>query len=321
MLVAIRLVAGRVATALPLVALVILIAFSLIHLAPGNPAYVLAGDAPSPAVLAAVTEEYDLDSPVATQLATFFGHALRGDFGQSIYYRRPVFSVIVDRLPATLLLTFAATTLSSVLGIWIGVFCAAHAGSRRDTAVGMVAMVGYSVPGFWLAQLLVLVFAAKLRWLPTLGMTSSRTPTDGVLHVLDILHHLILPAITLAIFMTATIARYTRTAMIEALSQEYVEVARTKGLSGAAILRRHALPNSLVPIVTVIGLEFGGVLSGAVVTEIVYGWPGLGRLFYDAVFRRDFPLMIAAFIFSCVAVIVVNTLSDLLAILIDPRLR
>ena len=311
----------RAILAVPLVVVVVALTFFLMRLAPGDPATILAGESPSPEFLAKVRAEYGLDQPVGAQFLAYAGKALTGDFGTSLYFRRPVFAVIWERFPATVLLTGSAMLLASVLGILLGVAAARRAGSRTDAAIGLASLIGYSVPGFWLGQLFVIFFAVQLDWLPSGGMTATRVTYTGLRHVLDVAEHLLLPMVTLAIFLLTMIARFTRAAMVDALAQDYVLVARAKGAGSRRLVWHHAFRNAAVTTVTVIGLEFGAVLAGAVVTEIVFGWPGLGRVFYDAVNRRDFPLLTGAFIFSSVIVILVNAASDAACAMLDARVR
>lgn len=312
----------RLALAVPLVIVVVTLTFFFIRLAPGDPAFVLAGgDAPTPEFIAQIRSEYGLDQPLTVQFMAFLKKAVTGDFGTSIYAGRPVFEVILERFPATALLTGTAMLLASILGIVVGVLSAGRAGSRMDTIVSGASLVGYSVPGFWIGQLLILLFAVTLNWLPAGGMTAARATYSGLRYAQDVAIHMVLPTITLTVFLLTMIARYTRAAMIDALDQDFVLVAEAKGVPRRGILWRHAFGNSAVTAVTVIGLEFGSVLAGAVVVEIVFGWPGLGRLFYDAIYRRDFPLLTGAFMFSSFLVIVVNVVSDIICAMLDPRLR
>jgi peptide/nickel transport system permease protein len=311
----------RLLLAIPLILAVIVVTFALIHLAPGDPAYLLAGDAPTPEFLREVRAEYGLDKPVWLQLVNYIGQAVRLDFGTSIYFKQPVFDVILQRLPATLLLTITAMIVAVVLGVLLGVGAARNRGTRMDGILSTISLAGYSIPTFWLGQLLILVFAIWLDWLPTGGFTSTRVSYTGVDHVMDVGQHLILPVISLAVFELGLIARFTRTAMIESLDRDYITVAYAKGADEDRVLWRHALPNALLTTVTVIGLELGALLAGAVVTETIFGWPGLGTLFYDAVFRRDFPLLTGCFIFAAAMVIAANLLTDLLYAVLDPRVR
>jgi peptide/nickel transport system permease protein len=232
-----------------------------------------------------------------------------------------VFSVILERFPATVIMTGTAMIVASVVGILVGVASAKRAGSRADAAISAASLLGYSMPGFWVGQLLVLLFAVWLDWFPASGMVAARATYTGWRYIGDVAWHMVLPVATLTVFLLTLIARFTRAAMIDALDQDYVLVAQAKGASQNRVLWHHAFRNACVTTVTVIGLEFGAVLAGAVVVEIVFGWPGLGRLFYDAIYRRDFPLLTGAFMFSSMIVIVVNMISDVVCALLDPRIR
>jgi peptide/nickel transport system permease protein len=311
----------RLLTAAFLVFAVVASTFFLIHLAPGDPTDVMAGDAATPEFRAEVRHTYGLDQPINQQFATFVGRAVTGDFGTSIYYNRPVFAVIWDRVPATFLLTGSAIVVSTILGTLIGVAAARRAPGRLDTLITGGSLIGYSVPGFWIGQLLVLLFAVELGWLPTGGMVSARAHFTGLAYLADLGRHMALPVLTLSIFMAAMIARFTRTAMIEALDQDFIIVAEAKGVGPRRLVWHHAFRNAVVTVVTVVGLEFGAVLAGALVIEIIFGWPGLGRLFYDAIYRRDFPLLTGSFIFTSIAVVAVNALTDITCAILDPRVR
>jgi peptide/nickel transport system permease protein len=310
----------RLAIGIPFLVVIVAITFLLVHMAPGDPAIILAGDAPAPEFLARIRAEYGLDLPLHEQLFTYIVRALHFDFGTSIYFRRPVLEVVAERIPNTLLLTGAAMLLASVTGILLGVWAARFRGTAVDSAVSGLSLLGFSIPTFWLGQLLVLLFAVTLNLLPTGGMIASRARFTGFDHIVDVAQHLILPAVTLAAFELCMIARFTRTAMIQALDRDFILVAEAKGASALRVLWRHAFPNAVLTSITIIGLEFGTLLAGAVVTETIYGWPGLGRLFYEAVFRRDFPLLNGCFIFAAAAVIVVNLATDVVYALIDPRI-
>jgi peptide/nickel transport system permease protein len=309
----------RLTAAIPLLLVIVVLTFVLIRLAPGDPAQLLAGDAPSPEFLARVRAEHGLDRPIAEQLGLYLWRALHFDFGTSIHFQKPVLDLVLERAPATLLLTGTAMALATIFGILLGLWAAWHRGTTTDSALSALSLLGYSVPTFWLGQLLVLLFAVWLNWLPSGGMMSARIRYTGVDHVLDVAKYLILPSITLMTFELGLVARFTRTAAIEALKHDYILVAYAKGARGARVLWRHVLPNAIVTSITVVGLEFGVLLAGAVVTETIFSWPGLGRLFYDAVFRRDFPLLSGCFIFASAAVILANLLTDLLTMIVDPR--
>jgi peptide/nickel transport system permease protein len=313
------LILRRLALGVPLVLIIIVLTFALVRLAPGDPALLLAGDAPTPEFLAQVRAEYDLDKPLPQQLVTYLLHAVQGDLGTSIYFGVPVTQLILQYFPVTLLLTSLAMFTASVLGIVLGVVAADRRDTATDAIVGGASLLGFSIPIFWLGQLLVLLFAVTLDILPAGGWNSARFTYHGFDHVLDVAQHLVLPVTTLMLFETAMITRFTRAAMIEALGKDYVTVAYAKGASHGRVLWRHALANALTTSVTVIGLEFGVLLAGAVVTEIIYGLPGLGRLFFDSIFRRDFQLMTGCFIFASAAVVVVNIITDIVVAALDPR--
>jgi peptide/nickel transport system permease protein len=317
----IRLLLRRLLGAVPLVFAVVALTFFVIRLAPGDPAFILGGEAPTPEFLAQIRAEYGLDKPVWQQFLTFVGHAATGDFGKSIYAKRPVFDVILERLPATALLAGTAMAVASIVGVLLGVSAAKRAGTGGDAAISAFSLLGTSVPSFWIGQLLILLFAVWLGWFPVSGMVAARARYTGWNHIWDVAMHMVLPVTTLAVYLITLIARFTRTAMIEAMAQDFILVVRAKGVGARAILWHHAFRNAVVTTVTVIGLEFGAVLAGAVVVEIVFGWPGLGRLFYDAIFRRDFPLLTGSFMFSALVVIGVNTASDMACAMLDPRLR
>ncbi|MCC7346037.1 MAG: ABC transporter permease [Variibacter sp.] len=313
------LILRRLALGVPLVLIIVVLTFLLTRLAPGDPALLLAGDAPTPEFLAQVRAEYDLDKPMLQQLATYVVRAAQGNLGTSIYFGVPVTQLILQHFPVTLLLTCLSMFCASALGILLGVVAADKRDSPVDALVSGASLLGFSIPIFWLGQLLVLLFAVTLNILPAGGMSSARVTYYGFDHVLDVARHLVLPVTTLMLFEMAMITRFTRAAMIEALGKDYVTVAYAKGATHRRVLWRHALPNALVTSVTIIGLEFGVLLAGAVVTEIIYGLPGLGRLFFDSIFRRDFQLMTGCFIFASTAVVVVNIITDIVVATLDPR--
>jgi peptide/nickel transport system permease protein len=309
----------RILIAIPLVLVVVLLSFGLIRMAPGDPALLLAGDAPTPEFLAQIRAQYGLDDPLWRQLLSYVTRIFSGDFGTSIHFGRPVLGLILGHFPVTALLTGVSMLLAAIVGVALAVYAASHRDGKADTAISALALVGYSIPSFWLAQLLILVFAVWLDWLPTGGMSSARVSFEGGEMLLDRIRHMILPVLTLMLFEMAMISRYTRTAMIKALDMDYITVAYAKGASNARVLWRHALPNSLVTTVTIIGLQFGILLAGALAIEVIFGWPGLGRLFIDAIFRRDFPLLMGCFIFSSMFVIAVNIVTDTVSVALDPR--
>ncbi len=295
--------------------------FVLIHLAPGDPIAIFAGDSGDAAYYAEMRARFGLDRPIHEQLAVYLANVARGDFGTSYLHRRPALEIIVDRMPATLLLMLTALALSTIGGVWLGATAARHSGQAPDHAITVSTLVGGATPAFWLGQVLVIAFAANLGWFPVQGMTSVRGVPEGFARLLDLLHHLVLPPATLGLLQLALVTRLTRAGVREALAEEYVRTARAKGLAPRVVLRRHALPNALPPVVTVVGGHFGTLLTGAVLTKIIFAWPGLGRLLYDATLSRDYPLLMSIFLIASAGVIVANLLTDLAYGALDPRVR
>ncbi len=312
----------RALQAVPVVLAVIVITFLLIHLAPGNPIFFLIGEyAPPPEYVAKVTREYGLDRPVHEQLITYVAKVVQGDLGTSYFFRQPVISIILERVGPTLLLTLTAYTIASVLGVFLGAMAAKRPYSSLDHATTLFSVTGYSLPVFWLGQLLLVSLALGLGLFPAQGMTSLRDPRIGLDLVVDVLHHLALPALALATVQLALVARLTRANTLEALQEDYVVTARAKGVDEDRVLFKHALRNSILPVVTVIGLNFGYAISGTILVETVFSWPGLGRLLFDSVLSRDYPVITGLFIFITVTVVIANLLTDILYAYLDPRIR
>ena len=305
----------RLVTGVVLLAVVTAATFGLVRLAPGDTAQVLAGQAGAdPEYLALIRERFGLDRPLPYQIGSYLRAAAQGDLGYSAVRGQSVRSAIGERLPASLLLAGTALALAAVLGITLGIAAAARRGRLVDAAASVVSLVGYSLPVFWLGQLLVALFAVRLHWLPAGGMRSAEGGGTA-----DVAHHLVLPALTLALLLLALVVRVTRTAMVDALGDDYVRVARAKGAPERAVLVRHALPNALRPVITVLTGYVGLVLTGAVLVETVFVWPGLGRLLYDSVLARDTPMLTGILLFSTVVVFAANLLADVLYRALDPR--
>ncbi len=299
---------------------VLVLTFVLIRLAPGDPIAVLAGERSTPEYQAQLRQDLGLDQPLSIQLWRYLIGAARGHFGYSFTLHESVLALILQRLPATLLLMICSLGLSAALGIWTGVRIAVRPQSAAANSLTVGSLVGYSIPSFWLAEILILVFAVRLQWFPLVGMTSLGGQT-GIRQWMDVGWHLVLPATTLIIFNLALFSRLTRAAMQEVLDQEYVIVARGKGLPERAVIFKHALRNSLLPLVTVFGLNLGNVPAGFVLVETVFGWPGLGRLTFDAIAARDYPLISGLFVMISETVVVANLVTDAVYGLIDPRIR
>jgi peptide/nickel transport system permease protein len=316
-----RYILRRILQAVPLLLGILIINFTLIHLAPGDPIYLLAGDAGDAAYFAAMRAKFGLDQPIPTQLGLYLLNAAQGQFGYSFAYTRPVFEVIWSRVPATLLLMGGSLILSTALGIWMGIVSARRAHSALDVGISVGTLLGYGMPAFWLAQLLVLVFAIWLGWFPIQGMVNVRADHTGLAFVADVLHHLFLPMLTLTLLHLALVARLTRTGLREELSEDYVRTAYAKGLFDAQVIHRHALRNALLPVVTAVGSHIPSLFTGAVLTEIIFAWPGIGRLLYDATLNRDYPLLMGIFLLVAVTVILANLVTDILYTFLDPRVR
>jgi len=282
------------------------VAFLLVSLS-GDPAFILLPPDAGAEQRAAFRHLYGLDRPLPVQYASYVSHVARGDFGRSFAFGRPAIEVVLERVPATLLLTATAVALGVAIGIPAGVVAAVRAGTLGDRAVMAMVLLGQSVPTFWLGLLMIRIFAVNLRWLPVSGY-------GGVLN-------LVMPALALGLYLAALLARLTRSEMLEALAQDYVRTARAKGLSERAVTVVHALKNALLPIVTLIGLQLGALLGGAVVTETVFAWPGVGTLILDAILRKDYPVLLAAVELVAAGFIVINMSLDLLYGYLDPRLR
>ncbi len=315
-------VARRLASTVVLLVVISALTFTLISLAPGDAAFTLAGSGGAdPAYMALLHHRLGLDRPLSHQLGSYLWGTARGDLGFSVVQGRPVFDIIMSRLPATLLLSATAIAISSVGGVVLGLVAAARRGSRLDATVSVGSLVAYSIPVFWLGQLLVGLFAVRLRWLPASGMTTTGASQHGFAHVIDLARHLAMPVAAFSLLLLGLIVRTTRQAAIEPLNEDYVRAARGRGIPERRLLFRHVLPNVLRPVITVVTAQVGLLLTGAVLVETVFGWPGLGRLLFDSVLKRDTPLLVGLLLFSSVVVALANLVADVLYRLIDPRLR
>ncbi|MCM2563310.1 ABC transporter permease [Lutimaribacter sp. EGI FJ00015] len=314
----------RIGYGLVLMLCVVILNFLLIRLAPGDPAMVIAGEmgGATEEMLESIREEYGLNKPVLTQLAIYVGNVARGDLGQSFFFDQPVASLIAQRVGPTILLVIVAQVLSIVIGVVLGVLAARKPNGLMSGFVSVFATIGYAVPVFWTGIMLIILFASILPIFPVEGMQSVRLRDAGPLaKALDIAHHLVLPAFTLAIIYLAQYARLSRASMLEVLGSDYIRTARAKGASQRSVLFKHALRNAALPILTVAGLQFGNLISGALLVETVFNWPGMGRLAFDSILRRDYPTIMGVLFFASAMVVVANLLTDLSYRLADPRLR
>jgi peptide/nickel transport system permease protein len=292
-----------------------IVVFAGVRALPGDPALALAGEDRDPESLRAIREQYGLDDSLLVQFWQFVSHAARGDLGRSIRTGEPVGSMIAGALPVTIELSILAILVASVIGVGAGVVAAVRRGRPAEWAANALALLGLSVPNFWLGLMAILYLSVALGLFPASGFVPFFT------NPIDNLHHLVLPALILGTGLAAVIMRQTRSSMLDALSADYIRTAEAKGLGPGAVIGRHALRNSLIVVVTIVGLQLGALISGAVVTERIFALPGFGKLTVDAVFQRDYPVIQAVVLVTATAYIVINLLVDLLYSVIDPRIR
>lgn len=320
----------RLLLALPALLGAILIVFLLVRLAPGDPATAMAGPQATEEYVQQIKAEFNLDKHIAVQFITYMKKlVLEGELGESIRTNRPVITEISEKFPATLELALAGVFIATVLGIPAGVISATRANTAVDSLTRLGSLLGVSIPVFWLGLMLMLVFAVILGVLPTSGrgpnLVSEVVPAVLFRAEIGVLaewaRYIALPAVSLGALSTALVTRITRSAMLDVLGQDYISTARAKGVVERRTILRHGLKNALIPIVTVIGIQFGLLLDGAVLTETVFAWPGMGRLIVDSIVNRDFPVVQGALIVLAASVIILNLLVDLLYVAVDPRIR
>ena len=312
----------RLLQAVPVVVAIVVLNFLLLHLAPGDAAQVLAGEAGSatPEYIAQLRQRFGLDRPLLVQLVFYLKQMLLLDLGFSFRHSMPVLDLIMARLGPTLLLMVTTFSVAVSLGIALGLLAAARAGRWHDTLISVLALISYATPLFWVGLMLIVVFSVKLGWLPTSGMETVGAFYEGWPRVLDIGRHLILPALSLSLFYLALYVRLMRAAVLEQAGMDYVTTARAKGLGEARITLSHVLRNAVLPVVTVAGVQVGGLLGGSVVIESVFAWPGLGLLAFQSLFARDFNLLLGIFFLSACLVVVLNLVVDVVHTLLDPRI-
>lgn len=316
-----RYIAARLAQVIPTVAAILVVAFVLIHAAPGDPVLALAGEHGDAAYYAFMRERFGLDQSIPRQLLTWFSRVMSGDLGVSYVHGRATLDVIAERIPATLLLTGTALLMSCAVAIPLGAFSATMPHGARDIGISTAALALYSTPAFWLGQLAIIGLALKLGLFPVQGMTSGEGAADGGARFWDVARHLALPALVLAAQEIAILVRITRRAMLDELSRDHIRTARAKGLGPVRIVIRHAMPRALLPLVTIVGARVGHLIAGAAVIEIVFGWPGMGRLLFGSLQSRDLPILLGLFLVVSLTVVLANLLSDLAHAAIDPRIR
>ena len=310
-----RFILSKAAGMLAVLAIVAVLVFVLTRAASGDPVAVLLGDQATTADIARVQKQYGLDQPLPTQFVIWLREVLHGNLGDSIFLQRPVTQALAERAEPTTLLTLLAVALATLIGVPCGIVSAVYRGRAADQGVSGLAMLGASVPSFWLGIVLIQIFSVKMGWFPVSGYGEPGAP------LAERLHALLLPAITLGLLNSALITRFTRASMLDVLGEDYVRTARAKGLSEAVVVLKHALRNALVPIVTVVGLTTALMIGGAVVTETVFSLPGVGNLIVNAVLRRDYPVIQGALLVIAAIYVVINFAIDLLYAVVDPRIK
>lgn len=313
-------VGRRLLQVVPTVLAILLVGFLLIHLAPGDPVLALAGEHGDEAYYDFMRDRFGLDEPLPARTLTYLSRVVRGDLGVSYVQGRPVRQLLLERVPATLLLTGTALLVSTFLGILLGALAARKPHGTGDAIVTMSTLGLFAAPVFWVGQLAIVVAAFHLGWFPVQGMRSAVGPS-GPAAALDVLHHLALPALVLASQEIAAVSRLTRQSLLTELASAHVRTARAKGLDEVRVMLRHALRRALLPVVTVVGSRAGHLLAGTVVVEVVFAWPGLGRLLVTSVQARDMPVILGTFFLVAVGVVLANLATDLVYRSIDPRIR
>ena len=314
--------ARRLIQLVPVVLAIASFNFVLIHLAPGDAADVIAGQGgySTPEYVAELRREFGLDKPLYQQYFIYIGRVLTLDLGFSPVQQKPVMTLILERLPATIILVFSAVAMAVGFGILLGIISASRRGSITDTLVTVGALLFYATPAFWFGLMLIVLFSLKLDLLPSAGMQTIASGKVGIDYVLDVTYHLILPAITMALYYLAIYTRLMRASMLEVYNLDFVRTARAKGLAERTVAWKHAARNALLPVVTIAGLQIGHFMGGSVLVETIFGWPGLGRLVFDALFQRDTNLLMGIFLMSSVLVVLVNLMADLIYGYLDPRI-
>ena len=314
-----RYVVRRLLQFLPILFFIVALNFFIIHIAPGDPAIALGGENATPKQLEAVRQKYGLNRPLGAQFLLYINGVSRGDLGYSYGYGGPVAGVILEKVFPTLVLVLTSAAVAIVGGVVLGTYAANHARSAIDWMLSTVFLLFYAAPVFWVGLLLVLVFSVQLRWLPTSGMTDFTAPQHGMAHWVDIAKHLILPVSALSAYFTPVFFRLARASVGDVMREHYIVTARAKGLAERRILYHHTLRNALQSVVAMAGLWLGVGFTGSVLVETVFGWPGMGRVLYQAIFLRDYPLLMGIFLFMGVSVIAANLVADIVNALIDPR--
>ena len=313
----------RLLLAVPVVLGILVLNFFLIHLAPGDAASVLAGEsgAATPEYMDVLRHKFGLDRPLGAQFVAYLANMLHGDLGFSFRNDSSVASLILDRLGPTALLMLSAFAIALVVGTLLGLVAATGRSRWRDTVISLVSLIAYATPGFWLGLMMIVVFAIRLEWLPTSGFDTVGSEAEGWAETRDVGRHLVMPAMSLALFYLAVYARVMRAAVLEQVGMDYVTTARAKGQTERRIMTGHVMRNALLPVVTMAGVQAGNLIGGSIVVETVFGWPGVGTLAFDALQSRDLNLLLGIFFVSACLVVVGNLAVDLVTVSLDPRME
>ncbi|MEH7239272.1 ABC transporter permease [Bacillus sp. JJ1562] len=308
----------RTLMAIPLLLGITIVSFAIMHMAPGDPTALLMDPNISAADREVVMEKYGFNDPVHVQYFKWLGNMLQGDFGDSVINKgRDVSELIWNRLPNTLLLMGVSTILAIAIAVPFGVISAVRPYSKVDYTVTVSSFLGLAIPNFWFGLILIMIFSVHLQWFPASGTQTLNAPFS----IWDRIHHLILPAFVLATADMASLTRYTRSSMIEVVNQDYMRTARAKGFKEGKVIAKHGLRNGLIPVITIFGIMIPSFIGGSVIVESVFGWPGLGKLFIDSAFQRDYPIVMAITVISSVLVVVGNLIADILYAIFDPRIE
>jgi peptide/nickel transport system permease protein len=308
----------RVIQAIPLLLIITIITFAIINFAPGDPVRMFINpESEADVDLDSIRAQYGLDKPIHIRYFVWLGNILKGDFGISYYYKKPVMDLIMEYLPNTVLLSFTSLLLAIIIAIPAGVWSAVKKNSNVDYFFSTFSLIGVSIPNFWYGIMLIVFFGLTLGWLPTSGMRSNMDEFD----LMDRIKHLILPTIVLATSSMASKLRFMRSSMLESIGQDYVKTARSKGLSEGKVLFKHAFRNALLPIITMLGFWIPSLVSGSAITETIFAWPGIGRLLINANFTRDYPIIMAELVITSTMVIIGSLVADILYAIVDPRIK
>lgn len=309
-------VARRVIQMIPVILAIIVINFLLIHLAPGDPVTVLAGERATDEYIEQLREEFGLNEPLTTQLVVYIKNILTGNLGESYSFKRPVIELLGQKMKVTLMLVLPSELLAILIGTFLGLVAAKKEGKLGDNLISNVSMVLYCIPTFWLGMMMILLFAVTLKWLPSSGMQSFNSQYSGLV---DLLRHLILPSATLTLIRLPTYIKLARSSIVEVAQEDFINTARAIGYSEKVVYRNHALRNALLPTVTQAGMSLSTLFSGALLTETVFSWPGMGRMVYDAISSRDYPVIMGGFFVTAIMVVVGSFITDIIYMYLDPR--